>query len=144
MPPTDPAVLAERLAAVERHLQRVSNQLPENAEDLRPSTAASDAVVLHLWQAVQITIDLAVSWCVRAGLGAPPTYGEAFRRRAVHGLLDDELAGRLVRAVGLRNLVVHGYADLDLRRVHQAARTGPADLRAFAAQLLRAEGLHDG
>ncbi len=75
-------------------------------------------MVLHLWQAVQITIDLAVSWSVRAGLGAPPTYGEAFR-----------------------NLVVHGYADLDLRRVHKAARTGPTDLRAFAAHLLQAEGL---
>ncbi len=141
MPPTDPAVLAERLAAVERHLLRVSDQLPVLSQDLRPSTAASDAVVLHLWQAVQITIDLAVSWSVRAGLGAPPTYGEAFRRLAQHGLLEDELTGRLVRAVGFRNLVVHGYADLDLRRVHEAARTGPADVRAFAAQLLRAEGL---
>lgn len=141
MPPTDPAVLAERLAAVARHLRRVGEQLPERAADLRPSTAASDAVVLHLWQAVQITIDLAVSWCVRAGLGAPPTYAEAFRRLALHGLLEDGLAGRLARVAGFRNLVVHAYADLDLGRVHDAARAGPADLRDFAAQLLRAEGL---
>ena len=140
MPPVDPAVLAERIAAVERHLRRVADQLPEHPADLHPETPASDAVLLHLWQAVQITIDLALSWCVRAGLGAPPTYGDAFRRLAGAGWLDDALAARLVRAVGLRNLVVHSYADLDLVRVHEAARTGPADLRVFAAALVRAEG----
>lgn len=139
-PPIDPHVLLERVAAVERHLDRVADQLPTTAADLRPSTAASDAVVLHLWQAVQITIDLAVSWCVRAGVGAPPSYGEAFRRLATHGWLDPVLAERLVRAVGLRNIVVHAYTDLDLKIVHEAARTGPADLRAFAAALLHAEG----
>lgn len=141
MAPVDPAVLAERLAAVDRHLRRVADQLPARAEDLRPSTGSSDAVVLHLWQAVQITIDLALSWCVRAGLGAPPTYGDAFRRLAAAGVLDEQLAQRLTRAVGFRNLVVHAYADLDLARVHDAARGGGADLRAFAAALLRAEGL---
>jgi uncharacterized protein YutE (UPF0331/DUF86 family) len=141
MPLVDPSVLAERLAALNRHLDRVADQLPDRAEDLRPSTGTSDAVVLHLWQAVQITIDLALSWCVRAGLGAPPTYGDAFRRLAAQGLIDRALADRLVRAVGFRNLVVHAYADVDLLRVHAAATGGPADLRAFAAALLRAEGL---
>lgn len=136
MAPLDPSILAERLAAVDRHLRRVAEQLPEHPEQLLPSTSATDSVVLHLWQAVQVTIDLAVSWCVRAGLGAPPTYGDAFRRLAADGLLDEPLAQRLTRAVGLRNLVVHAYAELDLAQVHQAATSGPADLRDFAAALV--------
>lgn len=141
MPPVDPAVLAERLAALERHLRRVADSLPADARGLRPDTSATDTVVLHLWLAVQLTIDLAVSWAVRAGLGVPPTYGDAFRMLARSGLLETELAQRLVAAAGFRNLVVHAYADLDLRRVHQAAQAGPADLRAFVAALLANEGL---
>lgn len=137
----DPSVLAERLASVQRHLRRVADQLPERPEQLAAEPSASDAVVLHLWQAVQITIDLALSWCVRAGLGAPPTYGDAFRRLAAAELLDGDLAGRLVRATGFRNLVVHAYADLDLARVHEAATSGPADLRSFASALVAAQGL---
>lgn len=139
MAPTDPQVLAERIAAVDRHLNRVAAQLPDRAPDLRPATEASDAVVLHLWQAVQITIDLALSWCVRAGLGAPPTYADAFRRLGSAGLLEADLAGRLVRAAGFRNVLVDAYADLDLARVHAAATSGPADLRAFLAALVRAQ-----
>lgn len=138
-PPADPVVLAERLAAVERHLSRVADHLPVEGEAMRAETAETDAVVLHLWQAVQITIDLAVSWCVRAGLGAPPTYGDAFRRLAAADLLEAQLADRLVRAVGLRDVVVHAYSTLDLDQVLDAARRGPADLRAFAAALVEAE-----
>lgn len=96
---------------------------------------ATDAVVLHLWQAVQVVIDMAISACVRRGLGSPPTYGDAFRRLGEHGLIDEELAARLARAAGFRNLVVHAYADLDLERLHRMATTGPGDLRAFLAAL---------
>ena len=131
----DRELLAERAASVERHLTRVADHLPTDAAELAPLSSETDAVVLHLWQAVQIVIDLAVSTCVRLGLGSPPTYGDAFRRLATEGVLDAELADRLARAAGFRNLIVHAYADLDLRRVHAIATAGPPDLRAFLAAL---------
>ena len=56
-------VLAEKVAAVERHLKRVHQKLPGNPGALKPSTDAADAVVLHLWQAVQIAIDVALAAC---------------------------------------------------------------------------------
>ena len=131
----DRELLAERSASVLRHLDRVAEHLPADPSDLTPLSAATDTVVLHLWQAVQVVIDLAVSACVRLGLGSPPTYGDAFRRLAAAGVLDDALAARLAAAAGFRNLVVHAYADLDLTRVHTIAASGPADLRAFLAAL---------
>ncbi|MHA6784927.1 type VII toxin-antitoxin system HepT family RNase toxin [Pseudonocardia saturnea] len=131
----DRELLAERAAAVGRHLERVAAHLPADPGALAPLSSATDTVVLHLWQAVQVTIDLAVSSCVRLGLGSPPTYGDAFRSLATAGFVDGELAARLARAAGFRNLVVHAYAELDLRRLHAIASGGPADLRAFLAAL---------
>jgi hypothetical protein len=69
MSPLDRAVLAERSAAIDRHLARVQARLPERSTDFQPNTDASDAVILHLWQATQIVIDLAVSACVAHGVG---------------------------------------------------------------------------
>jgi uncharacterized protein YutE (UPF0331/DUF86 family) len=131
----DRELLAERAASVQRHLARVADHLPSDAAGLTPLSSATDTVVLHLWQAVQIVIDLAVSTCVRLGLGSPPTYGDAFRQLATAGVLDPALADRLARAAGFRNLIVHAYADLDLRLVHVIASAGPADLRAFLIAL---------
>ena len=133
--PVDLELLAERVAAVERHLDRVAAHLPGEPGALRPLSAETDAVVLHLWQAVQVVIDLAVSSCVRLGLGSPPTYADAFRALAAGGVIDRELGERLGRATGFRNLIVHAYADLDLVRVHAIAAAGPPDLRAFLAAL---------
>jgi uncharacterized protein YutE (UPF0331/DUF86 family) len=131
----DRELLAERAASVVRHLDRVAAHLPADAADLAPLSSATDTVVLHLWQAVQVVIDLAVSSCVRLGLGSPATYGDAFRSLAGAGVLDAGLAARLASAAAFRNLIVHAYADLDLRRVHAIATHGPADLRAFLAAL---------
>ncbi len=131
----DLALLAEKVAAVERHLIRVAEKLPENPEDLRPSSDASDAVILHLWQAIQIVIDLALSTCVHLRLGAPATYADAFRALAAQGHLDPVLADRLVKAAGFRNFLAHAYEGLDMARVHDVAKQGPADLRAFLMTL---------
>jgi uncharacterized protein YutE (UPF0331/DUF86 family) len=129
-------VFAERVAAVERHLARVAERLPADASSLKPMTDASDAIILHLWQAVQIVIDQALSTCVRTGLGSPSSYAEAFRKLAAAGYLETQLAERLARAAGFRNVVAHAYDRLDLQRVHEAATHGPADLRACLAALV--------
>jgi uncharacterized protein YutE (UPF0331/DUF86 family) len=127
----DREVLAERISAVERHLTRVEAKLPPTPDRFTASTDASDAVLLHLWLAVQIVVDLAVSLCVRLALGAPATYGDAFERLARAGHLEQGLAERLAKAAGFRNLVAHAYESVDMQRVYDAAVRGPADLRAF-------------
>jgi uncharacterized protein YutE (UPF0331/DUF86 family) len=121
--------------AVERHLARVAARLPASPVDLQPMTDASDAVILHLWQATQIVIDLAMSVCLSLNLGTPGSYGDAFRRLQNAGIVGGELADRLVRAAGFRNVVAHAYDTLDMSRVHRAAKDGPPDLRAFLVVL---------
>ena len=130
-----PELLAERAATVRRHLDRVADRLPQDPADLVPMTDATDAVVLHLWQAIQVVIDTAVSSCVTMGLGSPATYGDGFRALGRYGVLDVALAERLARAAAFRNLLVHAYGELDLRRVHVIASEGEADLLAFLAAL---------
>lgn len=131
----DRAVLAERAMLVERHLERVADRLPKAVADLQPATDRSDVVVLHLWQATQIVIDLAMSTCLSLKLGTPASYADAFRRLEGAKVIDHALAERLVLAAGFRNVVAHAYETLDMARVHAAAVRGPSDLRALLAAL---------
>jgi uncharacterized protein YutE (UPF0331/DUF86 family) len=126
-------VLADRAAAVERHLARVQSKLPTSPDAFQLSTDASDAVVRHRWQAVQIVIELAVSLCVRLNLGAPASYADAFGKLANAGHLDRALVERLARAAGFRNVVAHAYEAIDMTLVYGAALQGPADRRSFLA-----------
>ena len=131
MSPIDKDLLAERVLAVERHLARVADKLPASPEMFQGETDASDAVILHLWQATQIVIDVATACSIRFGVGTPTTYADAFERLRDAGVIDDALASRLGRAAGFRNLVAQAYDRLDMHRVYDAASSGPADLRAL-------------
>ncbi len=73
--------------------------------------------------------------CLALRLGTPASYADAFRHLEKAGVIEPELANRLVRAAGFRNVVAHAYESLDMLRVHQAAVRGPADLTAFLARL---------
>jgi uncharacterized protein YutE (UPF0331/DUF86 family) len=131
----DLEVLDERAAVVERHLARVAQKLPQTSAELTPNSDASDAVILHLWQATQIVLDIALGACAQLKLGTPAGYADAFVRLAASGVLDATLAHKLAAAAGFRNLVARGYESIDLARVHLAAAHGPADLRAFLAAI---------
>ena len=135
MSPLDRELLAERAMAFERHLRRMADRLPASPSELQPVTDASDAVILHLWQATQIVIDLAMTACLALDLGTPSSYGDAFRRLQHAAVIDESLAERLVKAAGFRNIVAHAYATIDMPRIHRAAVDGPADLRAFLTRL---------
>jgi uncharacterized protein YutE (UPF0331/DUF86 family) len=60
---------------------------------------------------VQVVIDLAVSTCVKYGLGSRTSYSEAFRKLSSAGVIEAGLSERLTRAAGFRNVVGHAYVQ---------------------------------
>lgn len=82
--------------------------------------------------ALQICLDVGAHLVSELRLEPPDDYRSVFRRLGAAGLIEPELADSLGEAAGLRNLLVHGYAELDDRQVW-AALGRLQDLRAFAA-----------
>lgn len=72
------------------------------------------------------------------GYRPPGDYADAFRSLAESGVLEPALSDRLQAMARFRNLLVHGYADVDDRRVHGFLRNDLNDLREFAAAVLKA------
>jgi uncharacterized protein YutE (UPF0331/DUF86 family) len=64
--------------------------------------------------ATQSCIDLADEIIFQLEMEEPETAADAFHSLRGAGLLEPELADRLVECVGFRNVLVHDYADLDL------------------------------
>lgn len=93
---------------------------------------------------VKYTFQTAIEACIDAGqhavaaigLGRPATNAAVFRLLADHGTLPDDLADRLGRAVGFRNVLVHGYAEVDDRLVLEQL-DDRGDLTAFVAGMTR-------
>lgn len=72
------------------------------------------------------------------GYRAPSNYGEVFTVLAEHGHLADEDVPTFVAMAGARDLLVHGYADIDDRRVVATLHNHLDDSIASAGRSRRA------
>jgi len=86
--------------------------------------------------AIEACIDAAQHVVADQGLGVPTSNADAFRTLSRAGLMDADLAASLAGAVGLRNVLVHDYAEVDDRRV-VAHLQHLDDLRRFVAIMTR-------
>ena len=70
--------------------------------------------------------------CARLGR-TPDSYPGCFATLGELRIVDADLAGRLAALARLRNLLVHGYARVDDRRLHRLLEEGLGDLETFLA-----------
>jgi uncharacterized protein YutE (UPF0331/DUF86 family) len=130
---TDAELVAKRLALIEsllRELQTLAR--PERiAEDVR-----EERFVEHTLQlAVQAAIDVASHVVADERLGEPATNQALFTLLAKNGWLSPALGDRLAQAAGFRNVLVHGYASVDLRIVRDIVENRLGDLHEFIAAI---------
>ena len=128
----DRALVAERLDALQRCVQRVSEKCPGTAEELAADPDRQDIVALNLTRAVQICVDIASHMLAESNLPPPSTMAETFDALGVLGILEPSLRDRLKRAVGFRNIAVHEYQTIDWHLVHRLCRENLEDFRLFA------------
>ncbi len=109
---------------IERRLAHQRNLLEELAAlDNRTGEALRDAPVVRAAteRMIQAIVDLALdvnAHVASTALGrAPGTGRESFDLMATAGVISPQLADQLKPAVGLRNVLVHLYADIDVEIV---------------------------
>ena len=132
-------VVLAKIATVDRCLKRIDEaQAPDSG--LRPIDA-EDITVLNLQRAVQATIDLATHIVSTEGYGLPETVGESFTLLEQQGLITSDLAERLRKMVGFRNIVVHHYETIDPQIVEAIVRKHLGDLNEFSRIVVEHFGL---
>jgi uncharacterized protein YutE (UPF0331/DUF86 family) len=128
---TDPELLAKKLAFIETcvgDLRRLAR--PEAIQsDLR-----EERFVEHTLQiAIQAALDVASHIVSDERLGEPRTNRELFDLLARNGWVTDEQAGVLGNMTGFRNILVHGYGDVDTSIVRDVLESHLDDLLDFVS-----------
>lgn len=110
----DKKVIGEKLISLNRCLERIKLHTPTSVETLQNDFDAQDIISLNIQRAVQISVDIAAHILAEQLHEQTPTMAETFLALSRHGLLDSQLASRLAKAVGFRNIAVHEYNTLDM------------------------------
>lgn len=92
----------------------------------------TDATKYRVQIAVEVTINIAEHIVAGLNLGKPEFARELFPLLVKENIIAEDLAEKLGKAVGLRNILVHLYKEVDPTILTYAATIGLDDLRAFA------------
>jgi uncharacterized protein YutE (UPF0331/DUF86 family) len=131
----DVDVVTAKLGDLRDRVGRVETHRTADAESLARDRDALDLVAFNLMLAVQAGLDIASHVIADEGWTPAPTLAESFRRLAAHGVLSGATAEALAKGAGLRNVVAHGYASVNVAALQVAATSGLDDLRAFASEV---------
>jgi len=132
---TDPDLVAKKLALIETCVQelRTLGGLADMRQDIR-----QQRFVEHTLQiAIQAALDVASHLVSDARLGEPRTNRELFDLLARGSVISAQLAGTLKNMAGFRNILVHGYQDVDLAIVRDIVEHRLDDLLAFVGVIRR-------
>jgi uncharacterized protein YutE (UPF0331/DUF86 family) len=119
-----------------RIVEQLEAEVPEDVGELTeaPEGLEMAAAEHRLTVAAQAVADVAAHIVVSEGYGAPDDYRSAVLLLGQRGVVSRELAERLADAVGLRNVLVHMYLEVDPKLVVQGIERAD-DFRAFAAEV---------
>lgn len=131
----DRHVIEQKLESLRRCLARIRLRCPASVEQFLGDIDAQDIVTLNLTRAIQLSVDIAAN-VLPGTVAVPQTMGETFDRLAEAKQIAPELALRLRRAVGFRNLAVHNYDAIDWAIVHAIATCNLTDFDDFARAIV--------
>lgn len=128
----DRLIVERKLDSLRRCLVRIAGKCPPTVAQLEADLDLQDVLVLNLSRAVQLCVDMAVHMLSEVPLPPPGTMGEAFDRLAQAHLLEADLALRMKKAVGFRNIAVHAYDAINWNIVFAIATRHLGDFDDFA------------
>ena len=117
----DSELIEQKLESLRRCLRRIQEKCPLSAEALAIDIDLQDIMALNLTRAI-------------AGKDTHPpvTMGQTFDILAEIGIINVELAIRMKKSVGFRNLAVHNYEAINWQIVHAIATRHLSDFKDFA------------
>lgn len=122
------------------HLHRYLDELERHRDVSFASYVAPGGPRREIERLLQLVVEVVVDVNTHVATeteGVPPAdYRDSFRAAARCGIIQAELAEELMPAAGLRNALVHQYAEVDDRRVHAAIRPALDGFRSYASAVL--------
>lgn len=116
------------LAIAKKYSKVTEKELISN-EQLR--LAAERALFLT----TQSAIDLAEAYCHMKDFERPSSMHESFNILRENKVIDSKLCDRLLKMVGFRNVLTHGYSKIDYSKVIEVLRIGLKDIQALLKAL---------
>ena len=137
----DRDLILAKASSVKSHLQRVDDKIPKCFEEFNNNQDNQDIILFNLQMAIQNCIDIAAHIISEEGYGVPGSTNDMFYLLEENSYISQEIAEKMVQAVGFRNLIVHEYGKIDLKLVFRTIQSDLNDLYDYLKAIFIKSGI---
>ena len=112
--------LTEKLKHLEENI-KILREIKSSVslDELKVNKRYEWEVRYGLLESIQVIIDIACKLSSQYNLGNPKNYRACIELLQQHGYLNEVLSKKVIGMVGLRNLLVHEYIEIDEEKLYQ-------------------------
>jgi uncharacterized protein YutE (UPF0331/DUF86 family) len=132
-------VIISKAAIIERCVARAREEYAKEPATFATDFTRQDAAILNIQRACEAALDAGQHLIRNRRLGVPQSARDVFALLAAGGLINADLADKLKKMVGFRNIAVHQYQDLLVAITIAVITHGLDALLDFSRTLLRSQ-----
>ncbi|MEM2481416.1 MAG: DUF86 domain-containing protein [Candidatus Hadarchaeales archaeon] len=129
--------IISRLEMLGEYVRILKGYQKRSLEEVKTDLTLRGAIERYLSLALECAFDIGEMVISLRGLRKPGSYREIIEILGEAGVLSKELAERFAPAGGFRNILIHGYARLDVEQVYRFLQENLGDFEEFAKQIAR-------
>ena len=133
----DHDLVLAKAGLIQRHLRRIKGKGEVDLEAFLSDLDRQEVISFNLHLAIENCTDLAAHIISEEGLGVPGSASEMFYLLEDNGYITSQLTEKMIKAVGLRNLIVHEYDKIDLTRLFEIVHKDTKDINGFIVSIFK-------
>lgn len=132
---TNFSIIENKITAVEKYLKMVEGYKKYEQQEIEKSADLKGAIERYLYLVVQACIDLAEAVVSFKNFRKPTTYRENFEILVEEGAITTDLADKMTKMTGFRNIIAHDYEKVDYSKVQDILQNRLPDVEEFLSQI---------
>ncbi len=127
--------ISEKVSDIKQSMRVLQNYAQQDDEKFLNNQEAIRSARYAFIVLMEAATNIANHLCARVLSKAPTSYADSFLLLGENAVIERDLAKRLGKMTGFRNLLVHGYGEVDDRRMLNIMREDLRDLALYLEEI---------
>ncbi|HHF55860.1 MAG TPA: DUF86 domain-containing protein [Thermoplasmatales archaeon] len=129
--------ILDKLERLQKYVEILKSYKNYSLEEIEKDYTLRGAIERYLQVAIECCLDIGEMIISFERLKKPETYREIIEILGKANILPEDFARKFIEAVKFRNILVHMYADIDVKIIHEILQEKIDDFNEFAKYIAR-------
>lgn len=128
-------LISAKLEKLQEYVSYLKGYRIHSAEEIKKDHTLTGAILHYLQLSIECVLDIGEITISALRLRKPDQVREIFMILAEQGIIAKDFAHDFSAVAGLRNILVHEYADIDMERIYQYIHDPLNDFDLYARKI---------